>query len=145
MCILLHLQKNVKPSVFLGFPGGTDGKESACQAGSWVLSLCQEDPMEKGMATHSSILAWRTPWEEEPGWLQSMGPHRVEYHWGINTFTSKCLPKMLALVYNIKLKVYDVCLLLFILEENSEMRETEYFSLQGMIISEILIWTFSDT
>ena len=52
---------------------------------------------------------------------------------------------MLALVYNIKLKVYDVCLLLFILEENSEMRETEYFSLQGMIISEILIWTLSDT
>ena len=37
-----------------------------------VLSLGQEDPLEKGMATHSSILAWRIPWAEEPGGLQSM-------------------------------------------------------------------------
>ena len=39
----------------------------------WVLSLGQEDPLEEGMATHSSILAWRIPWAEEPGELQSMG------------------------------------------------------------------------
>ena len=38
-----------------------------------VWSLSQEDPLEKGMATHSSILAWRIPWTEEPGGLQSMG------------------------------------------------------------------------
>ena len=38
-----------------------------------VQSLCQEDPLEKGMATHSNILAWRIPWTEEPGGLQSMG------------------------------------------------------------------------
>ena len=38
-----------------------------------VQSLGQEDPLEKGMATHSSILAWRIPWTEEPGGLQSMG------------------------------------------------------------------------
>ena len=38
-----------------------------------VLSLGQEDPLEEGMATHSSILAWRVPWTEEPGGLQSMG------------------------------------------------------------------------
>ena len=38
----------------------------------WVQSLGQEDPMETGMATHSSILAWRIPWTEEPGWLQSI-------------------------------------------------------------------------
>ena len=38
----------------------------------WVQSLGQEDPLEKGMATHSSILAWRTPWTEEPGGLQFM-------------------------------------------------------------------------
>ena len=44
---------------------------------SWVQSLSQEDPLEKGMATHSSILAWRSPWTEEPGSLQSMGPQRV--------------------------------------------------------------------
>ena len=39
----------------------------------WVKSLGQEDPLDEGMATHSSILAWRTPWTEEPGGLQSMG------------------------------------------------------------------------
>ena len=42
-----------------------------------VQSLGQEDPLEKGMATHSSILAWRIPWTEEPGGLQSMGSERV--------------------------------------------------------------------
>ena len=40
-------------------------------------TLVREDPLEKGTATHSSILAWRTPWTEEPGWLQSMGSQRV--------------------------------------------------------------------
>ena len=43
----------------------------------WVLSLGWEDPLEKGNATPSSILAWRTPWTEEPGELQSMGLQRV--------------------------------------------------------------------
>ena len=42
-----------------------------------VQSLGQEVPLEKEMATHSSILAWRIPWTEEPGWLQSMGSQRV--------------------------------------------------------------------
>ena len=42
-----------------------------------VQSLCQEDPLEKEMATHPSILAWRIPWREEPGRLQSMGSQRV--------------------------------------------------------------------
>ena len=41
-------------------------KKSACNAGDLVQSLDQEDPLEKGMATHSSILAWRIPWTEEP-------------------------------------------------------------------------------
>ena len=44
---------------------------------SWVQSLGQEDLPEKGMAIHSSILAWRIPWTEEPGRLQSMGSQRV--------------------------------------------------------------------
>ena len=43
-----------------------------------VQSLGWEDPLEKGMATHSSILAWTTPWREEPGTLQSMGSQRVD-------------------------------------------------------------------
>ena len=45
-----------------------------------VRSLGQEDPLEKGMATHSSILAWRIPWTEEPGRLQSMGLQRVGHN-----------------------------------------------------------------
>ena len=51
----------------MGFPGDSDSKESACNAGD----LRQEDPLEEGMATHSSILAWRIPWTEGPGGLQS--------------------------------------------------------------------------
>ena len=44
-----------------------------------VQSLVPEDPLEKEMAPHSSILAWRIPWREEPGWLQSMGTQRVRH------------------------------------------------------------------
>ena len=44
---------------------------------TWVQSLGLEDPLEKGIATHSSILAWRIPWTEEPGGLQSVGSQRV--------------------------------------------------------------------
>ena len=40
---------------------------------TWVRSLGQEDPLEMGMAVHSTVLAWRIPWTEEPGWLQSIG------------------------------------------------------------------------
>ena len=57
-----------------GFPGGPSGKELACQCRrheTWVGSLGREDPLEKGMATHSSILAWRILWTEELGGLHS--------------------------------------------------------------------------
>ena len=46
----------------------------------WVRSLGQEDPLEEGMATHSSILAWRILWTEEPGGPQSMGSQRIGHH-----------------------------------------------------------------
>ena len=52
-----------------------------------VRSLDRDDPLEKGMATHSSIVAWRIPWTEEPGRLQSKGLKRVGYNWVTNTFT----------------------------------------------------------
>ena len=45
---------------------------------TWVRPLCQEDPPEEGMATHSSILAWIIPWTEEPGGLQSIGLQRLD-------------------------------------------------------------------
>ena len=51
-----------------------------------VQSLGWEDPLEKEMATHSSVLAWRIPWMEEPGGLQSMGSQRVGHDWATNTF-----------------------------------------------------------
>ena len=53
-----------------GFPGGSYLRE---MKENWVQSLSQENPLEKGMATHSHILAWRIPWTEEPGGLQFMG------------------------------------------------------------------------
>ena len=48
---------------------------------TWVRSLGGEDPLEKEMATHSSILAWKIPWSEDPGRLQSMGLQRVGHDW----------------------------------------------------------------
>ena len=60
-------------SSFWGFPGGSVVKNLPASAEDVGLILrCQEDPMEKEMTTHSSILAWETPWPEEPG-AQSMG------------------------------------------------------------------------
>ena len=60
-----------------GFPCGLDSKESPAVQKTWVRSLGWRDPLEEGMATHSSILAWRIPWTEEPGRLQSMGSQRA--------------------------------------------------------------------
>ena len=56
---------------------------------TWVWSLGWEDPLEKGMVTHSSILAWRIPGTEEPGGQQSMGSQRVRYNWMTNTKEQK--------------------------------------------------------
>ena len=67
-----------------GFLGGSDGLESACKQ---ILSLGRKNPLEKETATHSSILAWRNSWTEEPGRLQSMGLQRVGHDWVTNTFT----------------------------------------------------------
>ena len=71
--------------VFLGFPGGSDDKESACNAGDPGLICGLEDPLEKGMATHSSTLAWRFPRIEQPDRIQSMGLQRVGHDWVTNT------------------------------------------------------------
>ena len=60
--------------------GGSDGKESTCSAGDPASVPGQEDPLEKGMATYSSILAWRIPRTEEPGGLEFMGLQRVRHN-----------------------------------------------------------------
>ena len=61
----------------MGFPGGSEGKESACNAGDEGSIPNGEDPLEEGMAIHFSILAWIIPWTEEPGKLWSIVSERV--------------------------------------------------------------------
>ena len=64
-----------------GFPGGSKVKNLPAVEETWVQSLGWEDPLqEEGMATQSSILAWRVPWTEEPGGLQSMGSQGVGHN-----------------------------------------------------------------
>ena len=76
------------------FPGGSEVKASACNAGNLVRSLGWEDPLAKETATHSSILAWRIPWTEELGGLQSNGrieldtTERLHFHFHFHTFSS---------------------------------------------------------
>ena len=71
----------------MGFPGVSDSKESACNAGDTGLIPGQEDSPEKGIGTHSNILAWRIPCTGEPGGLQSVELQRVGHDWVTNTFT----------------------------------------------------------
>ena len=82
---------------------GLDGKESSCNAGDLGLILGQEDPLEKGMATHSSLLAWRILWTEEISELQSMGSQRVGHDWVTYTFrrwsTRKLISELLLLLH----------------------------------------------
>ena len=63
----------------IGFLGGSDSKESAGNTRYLGLIWSPEEPLEKGMATHSSILAWEIPWTGEPGELQSTGLQRVRH------------------------------------------------------------------
>ena len=68
----------------LGVPGGISGKRTCLPMQEMkemlIRSLDQEDAQEEGMATHSSILAWKIPWTEEPGGLQPVGSQRVEHN-----------------------------------------------------------------
>ena len=65
----------------MGFPSGASGKEPTCPCRyvkeMQAPSLSREDRLEGGTATHSNILAWRIPWTEEPGGLQSVGSHKI--------------------------------------------------------------------
>ena len=65
------------PHIILDFPGDLVVKNPPVMQETWVGFLGWEDPLEKEMATHSSILTWEIPWTEEPGRLQSMGLQRV--------------------------------------------------------------------
>ena len=77
-----QVHKRIRESLIwsaCGFPGGASSKEAARQCSrpeTWLPSLGQEDSLKKGMATHSSILAWKIPWKEEPGGLQSIASQK---------------------------------------------------------------------
>ena len=71
---------NVVANKKLGFPCGSVDKNLPAMQETQVQSLGREDPLQMEMATHSSILAWRIPWTEEPGRLQSMGSQRVRHN-----------------------------------------------------------------
>ena len=73
--------------VNMGFHGRSDGKEFACSAGDPGSIPGLARSLEKEMATHSSILAWRFPWTEEPGRLQAIALQRAGHDWATNTFT----------------------------------------------------------
>ena len=96
---------------------------------TWVQSLGWEDPLEKKMATHSSILAWEIPWMEEPGWLQSMGSQRVRHDWTTSLLDDLCTPyfeKQWSIGYLLSQMLWDLfydCIMhfdkcLFMLENN---------------------------
>ena len=70
MCIYIYIYVH---SAFRGSPGGSDNKESTCNTGTQVRSLGWEDPLEKEMATQSSIFAWEIPWTVKPGGLSPWG------------------------------------------------------------------------
>ena len=67
------------------FPGGSDGEESACSVGDLGLIPGSGRPPGGGMTNPSSILAWRIPWTEEPGWLQCMRSQRIGRDWATST------------------------------------------------------------
>ena len=64
----------------IGFPVAQMAKNLPAMRETWVQSLGWDDPLEKGMATHSNVLAWRIPWTDEPGGLQSTGSLRVAHN-----------------------------------------------------------------
>ena len=76
--------------MLLDLPVARTVKNLPAMQETWVRSLGREDPLEKGMAIHSSILAWRIPWTEEPGGAQSMVLQRVGHDWAANTTRCYC-------------------------------------------------------
>ena len=90
---------------------------------TWVRSLGWEDSLEKEMATHSSILAWKIPWTEEPGRLQSMGPERVG-HLIIKTRPMKAVYKCSSMLKNVK----------------QHVKESTTGSIEGRRMMEALLW-----
>ena len=78
-------------AVYEGFPGGSDSKASVYNAGDQGSIPGWQDALEKEMAIHSRTIAWKIPWTEEPGRLQSMGSQRVGHDWATSLYTISTL------------------------------------------------------
>ena len=94
------------PSVSLDFPDSSVVKNPPTMQETWVQFLGQEDPMEKEMATHSSILAWEITWTEDPGRLQFMDLQRVGHDWA---HTNKTVIKAAAYWFLWLVYIYFFC------------------------------------
>ena len=133
-----HIQRNENGHLFYiaykelrGFPGGTSDKETACQCkrhkrvwSSFLLlgsSLGWEDSLEEGIATHSSFLAWRIPWTEKPGGLQSIGSQRMEHDW--SNLTQKWIKDLHIRLETVKL----------LLQENIEKKSLWHWSWEWLL------------
>ena len=89
-------------------PGGSDNKESPATWENWVQSLGWENALEKGMATHSSIPAWRVPWTEVPGRPQSVGLQRIGHNRATDTFALWQTARVISTLHPVSLVVYYV-------------------------------------
>ena len=86
-CVSIKRSKIAHQVLFWGFPGGSDGKESACNVEDPGSITGSGRSSGGGNCISLQYLAWRIPWTEEPGGLQSLGSQRVRHHWATNTFT----------------------------------------------------------
>ena len=111
---------------------------------TWVRSQSQEDPLEEEMATHSSIFAWRIPWPEEPGGLQSLGPQRVRH----NLVTKQ---QQYSLIYTLwwgstnstkEADFYDM--VPWILYQSAWADMIEYHRLRGLCVRNLFSHSFGD-
>ena len=108
---------------------------------TWVWSLSREDPLEKGMITHSSILAWRIPWIQEPGRLQSMTSHRVGHDWVTNTFAF-IFDVLWSIIFPFSFVILIWALSLFSLDESSKWFTNFIFSKNQLFVSLIFYIVF---
>ena len=87
----------------IGFPGAQIVKNPPTMQETWVWSLGWKDPLEEDKATHSSILAWRISWTEEPGGLQSKGSQRIGHDWATKHSIQCCIYGVVNLTHLIRL------------------------------------------
>ena len=102
-----------------GFPDGSAVKNLPAMQETRVRSLGWEDALEEGMAIHSSILAWRIPWTEEPGTLQSMESQRVGHNWRNGAHTHRLFATWMAFWWNVCSNLLSVHFLITLWTWNS--------------------------